>query len=65
MCDLTSNIHFAAHLVALKSSAVSEAGAVAGGNRSKILMVPGVHPFTAIPRRPDLPGHKTEAEQEM
>lgn len=50
---------------ALQSSAVSEAGAVAGGDSSEILMVPRVHPFTTVPGRADPPGHKTEAEQEM
>lgn len=65
MCDLRSNINFPAYPAALQSSAVSEVRAVLGGDSSKILMVPGVHPFTVLPRRPDLPRHEAEAEQEM
>lgn len=66
MCDSTSDVGYAASSCgSAEQRRDREAGAVAGGDSSEILMVPGVHPFTAGPGRADPPGHKTEAEQEM
>lgn len=52
-------VQFVQHTAGLQSrvmescSAVIEPGAVAGCDSSEILMVPGVHPFTPVPRRLD------------
>lgn len=54
-----TSVQFVQHTAGLQSrvmescSAVSEPGAVAASDSLEILMVPGVHPLTPVPRRLD------------